>query len=79
MLFGMFYRYRNIKFLRQWSHFLVLWGSGYSGNNSPVSNPALFLIYFLGASLLVPMQFPLLFTFFIYIKVQPSLCWQKEH
>lgn len=62
MLFDMFYRCRNVKFLGQWSNFVVMWGSGHSGNNYPVSSPVFFLIYFLGASLVVPIQRPLLFT-----------------
>lgn len=79
MLFDRFSTQRNIKFLGQWSHFLVLRDSGCSGNNSSVSNPAWFLTYFLGATLLVPIQLPLHLPFCIYIKLQPFLCWQKEH
>lgn len=38
---------------------MVLWGSGYA-NDCPVSSPAFFFRCFLGVSLLVPTQLPLL-------------------
>lgn len=49
MLFNRLYGYRNAVFLGQWCHSLVLWGGVNSENNSSISHPALFLVYFLGA------------------------------
>lgn len=52
-------------------------GSEPSGNNSPISSPALFLVYFLGASCSFPTSSAM--YLFAFISNYSLLCWQKEH